>query len=62
MVQSRASRKSIMITPELFDDCIERDLEVCVRLISEVFDVEKDISPSFFDKIQEYANGFLTKT
>jgi len=51
-----------MITPELFDDCIERDLEVCVRLISEVFDVEKDISPSFFDKIQEYANGFLTKT
>lgn len=53
-----------MITPELFmEDCVERDLDLCTRLISEVFDVEKEISPSLcFDKIQEYATGFLTKT
>ncbi len=36
-------RKNIMITPELPDDSIERDLDLCKRLVSEVFDHEKEI-------------------
>jgi hypothetical protein len=32
-----------MITPELPDDIIERDLKKCQELISEVLDVEKEI-------------------
>jgi hypothetical protein len=43
-----------MITPELPEDCIARDLDLCQRLISEVFDPEKEISQDIFSKIQEY--------
>jgi len=37
-VQNSAHRKNIMITPELSDDSIERDLELCKRLVTEVYD------------------------
>ena len=50
-----------MITPELAEDSIDRDLELCKRLISEVLDQEKEIAPEIFDKIQEYATNFLNK-
>jgi hypothetical protein len=33
----------MMITPELLDDSVERDLDLCKRLVSEVFDQEKEI-------------------
>lgn len=42
-VQSRAPRKSVMITPELPADIIDRDLELCQNLIRDVLDPEKDI-------------------
>ena len=50
-VQNSAHRKNIMITPELPDDSIERDLDLCKRLISEVFDPEKDIVPDISEKL-----------
>lgn len=43
--QSKGTRKSIMITPELPEDTIERDLDLAKRLIAEVFDPEKEIAP-----------------
>lgn len=49
-----AHRKNIMITPELPDDCIARDLDICQKLISEVFDPEKEIPTDLFGKIQSY--------
>ena len=61
-IQSRGARKSLMITPELPDDTIERDLDLCQRLISEVFDLEKEIDPAVFDRIQDFAKGTLTPT
>ena len=60
-VQNSAHRKNIMITPELADDSIERDLDLCKRLVSEVFDPEKEISQEIFEKIQDYAQNFLSK-
>jgi hypothetical protein len=50
-----------MITPELPDDCVERDLELSKRLISEVLDQEKDIPSEIFEKIQDYAKNLLSK-
>jgi hypothetical protein len=32
-----------MITPELADDTVERDIDLCKRLITEVVDPEKEI-------------------
>jgi hypothetical protein len=58
-VHSRSIRKNIMITPELPNDCNERDLELCKRLISEVFDPEKEIPPYIFEKIEDYAKENL---
>jgi len=45
-----------MITPELSDDSIERDLGLCKRLIQDVLDPEKEIPTEIFDKISEYAS------
>lgn len=50
-----------MITPELADDSTERDLDLCKRLVSEVLDPEKEISQEIFEKIQDYAQNFLSK-
>jgi len=50
-----------MITPELPDDSTERDLDICKRLISEVYDPEKEIPPTVYEKLDEYANRFLSK-
>lgn len=58
-VQSRGIRKNIMITPELSEDSQSRDLELCQRLISEVLDPEKNIEPSVFQRIEEYATREL---
>ncbi len=55
-----AHRKNIMITPELPDDCIGRDLELCQRLISEVFDPEKEIPSDVFNKIKNYGQQYLS--
>jgi hypothetical protein len=44
-------RSKILITPELADDSIDRDLVLCKKLIQDVFDVEKEISGDIFDKI-----------
>lgn len=52
-IRSQTQRKPIRITPPLSSDCIERDLDLCKRLILEVFDPEKQITS--FDKIQEVA-------
>jgi hypothetical protein len=49
-----------MITPELPDDCIGRDLELCQRLISEVFDPEKEIPSDVFNKIKNYGQQYLS--
>jgi hypothetical protein len=40
-VPNSSHRKNIMITPELPDDSIERDLGLCKSLITQVFDAEK---------------------
>ena len=42
-IHNRAIRKNIMITPELADDTVERDIDLCKRLITEVVDPEKEI-------------------
>ena len=60
-VQNSAHRKNIMITPELPDDSIERDLNLCKRLIIEVFEQEKEVPLEFYDKITDYAQKFLSK-
>ena len=51
-VKSMTQRKPIRVTPPLADDCVERDLELCKRLISEVFDPEKKIDFAY-SKINE---------
>jgi len=50
-ILNQGYRSKILITPELPEDSIERDLSLCKKLIQEVFDQEKEISPDFFDKI-----------
>lgn len=53
----------ILITPELPEDAIDRDLALCKKLIQEVFDQEKEIPADYFDKIQEFATtSGLSKT
>lgn len=42
-VASRGTRKNIQITPELLEESIDRDLELCKRLILGIFDPEKEI-------------------
>jgi len=49
-----------MITPELSEDSIDRDLALCKSLIQNVFDPEKEIPTEIFDKIQEYASLSLS--
>lgn len=44
-------RSKILITPELPEDSIDRDLALCKKLIQEVFDVEKEIPADHFEKI-----------
>ena len=51
-----------MIAPELPEDTIERDLELCKRLITEVLDLEKEVPNNCFDKINEYASSYLSQT
>ena len=46
-VKSMTLRKPIRITPPLAEDRIEKDLELCKRLISEVSDPEKKIDFAF---------------
>jgi len=50
--KSITSRKPIRTTPSLATDCFERDLELCQRLIREVFDKEKQIEPVILDELQ----------
>ena len=48
-------RKPIRITPPLADDSVERDLELCKRLITEAFDPEKKIDfamPKILDALK----------
>lgn len=61
-VASRGTRKNIQITPELLEESIDRDLELCQRLISSIFDPEKEVPNRIHEQIQEYAGRFLTKT
>jgi hypothetical protein len=44
-VQSRGVRKSIPISPPLPEENVKSDIEMCQKLIQEVFDQEKDINP-----------------
>ena len=51
-VRSSTQRKPIRVTPPLAEDCIERDLELCRKLVEDVFDKEKNIDFTF-DKLEE---------
>jgi hypothetical protein len=42
-IKSQVQRKPIRITPPLPDDCIENDLDLCKKLIFNVFDPQKKI-------------------
>lgn len=54
-VRSTTKGKHIRITPPLADDCVERDLDLCRKLIEEVLDKEKKIDFAF-DKLDELAS------
>ena len=44
------------ITPPLSDDFVERDFELCRRLVTEVFDAEKLIPRESSERLVEFAN------
>jgi hypothetical protein len=39
------------LPPELPEEGVDRDLEVCKRMVCEVYDKEKEIAPEIFEKI-----------
>ena len=53
-------RKAAHTSPPLLETHVQRDLELCQKLISEVFDPEKDIAPAVFEKLQSFASRSLT--
>lgn len=44
------------ITPPLSDDFVERDFELCRRLVTEVFDAEKLIPRESSERLLEFSN------
>jgi hypothetical protein len=43
-IKTQGMKKSIRITPPLSEDAIERDLEMCEKLVGEVLNPEKGIA------------------
>lgn len=59
-VKNTGVRKAVHTSPPLMESHIKRDLELCQKLISEVFDPEKDITPAVFEKLQDFASRSLS--
>lgn len=53
-VKSVGARKPVRVTPRMPEDYIERDNKLCRKLIEEVLDRERQISPNFnFELIEK---------
>lgn len=58
-VKSQTQRKPIRITPPLPEDSIERDFALCKKLISQVFDPEKQLNN--IDRLMEACDRLSTQ-
>jgi hypothetical protein len=54
-VKNTGARKAPHTSPPLLETHVKRDLELCQKLIAEVFDPEKDIPAGVSEKLNEFA-------